>query len=174
MSTAITPAANMFRSKRQEEPEARVGCFSVEVELINHSDELFQKLIPEQPVRSRKVLGRVDTGADLPVLPESLALQLGLPDLGDTADVTLADGSTVQRRLVADLRLSWTSDQGETRRGIFEAVVEPGVTTYPGKPGGPPADMLIGALVLERLDVYADCPGERLVPRVPGRITCRA
>jgi hypothetical protein len=156
-----------------QEPEARVSCFSVEVELTNHSDELFQKLIPEHQVRSRKVRGRVDTGADLPILPEWLALQLGLTDLGDSAEVTLADGSTVKRRVVADLRLCWTSATGETRRGIFEALVEPGITTYPDKPGRPPADMLIDAMVLERLDLYADCPGEQLVPRKPGEITFR-
>jgi hypothetical protein len=173
MSTAIPLAADVVRGELREEPEARVSCFPVEVELINHSDELFQKLIPEQPVRSRKILGRVDTGADLPILPEWLARELGLPDF-DQVEVVLADGREVNRKTVSSLNLSWTAPDGEVRRGVFEAVVEPGVTTYPGKPGGPPADMLIGAMVLERLDLYADCPGERLVPRVPGRITCRA
>jgi hypothetical protein len=163
MSTAIT----------LQESEARVSCFSVEVELTNLSDEFFQKLIPDQQIRSKKVWSRVDTGADLSVVPERLAQELGLPE-ADRLRMTLANGQEVTRHTVT-LRQSWTAPEGDTRSGIFEAVVEPGVSTYPcGESGAKQAHMLIGAMALQRWDVYADCPGKQLVPRVPGKITCFA
>lgn len=55
----------------------------------------------------------------------------------------------------------------------FETLEEPGITTYRDQPGRPPADMLIGAMVLERLDLYADCPGEQRVSGKPGEIPFR-
>jgi hypothetical protein len=154
--------------------EAPVGCFSVEVELTNHSDELLQQLIPEHEVRSKRVWGRVDTAADLPILPERLAKELGLPQF-DRLKLTLANGGEVVRTTVSSLKMAWTTPDGEVRQGVFEAVVEPDVETYPGgESGAGQADMLIGAAVLQRWDVYADCPGHRLVPRRPGEVTCFA
>jgi hypothetical protein len=150
-----------------------VGCFSVEVELTNHSDELFQKLVPDHEIRSKRVWGRVDTAADLSVVPEWLVQELGLPE-ADRLRMAVADGREVTRQTVT-LRLSWTAPEGDTRSGIFEAVVEPGVESYPGGEfGATQADMLIGAMALQRWDVYADCPGHQLVPRRPGVVTCFA
>jgi predicted aspartyl protease len=135
-----------------------VGCFSVDVELTNHSDELFQQLIPGHQVRSTKVQGLVDSGATMPILPEQVASALGLPDSGQVAEVTLADGSTITRRIFSDLKLQY-----QDRSGIFDAVVEPGRQ-----------ETIIGAIVLERLDLLVDCPREKLIPRKPGKLTFRA
>jgi predicted aspartyl protease len=135
-----------------------LSCFSVEVELSNRSDELLRQLIPEHEVRRELVWGRVDSGADLPILPEQLAVRLGLPDSGQLAEVTLADGSILTRRIVSDLKLRW-----QDRWGIFDAIVEPGRE-----------DLLIGALVLERLDLLVDCRQEQLVPRHPNGVRFRA
>jgi hypothetical protein len=128
-----------------------LSCFSVEVELSNRSDEHLLQLVPEHEVRRELVWGRVDSGADLPILPEELAARLGLADSGQLAEVTLADGSIVNRRIVSDLKLRW-----QDRWGVFDAIVEPGRE-----------DLLIGALVLERLDLMVDCRQEQLVPRHP-------
>jgi predicted aspartyl protease len=132
-----------------------VSCFSVEVDLINHSDELFRQLVPEHQVRSARVRGLIDSGASMPVLSGRLAAELGLPDSGQIAEVTLADGSTIERKIVTDLKLGW-----QDRWGLFDAVVEPGRE-----------DLLIGAIVLERLDLLVDCRGAQLIPRKPGKLT---
>jgi hypothetical protein len=173
MSTALAPPQRALVRQQGPHQEARVGCFSVEVELTNHSDELFQKLVPDHEIRSKRVWGRVDTAADLSVVPEWLAQELGLPE-ADRLRMTLADGREVTRQTVT-LRLSWTAPEGDIRSGIFEAVVEPGVESDPGGEfSARQADMLIGAMALQRWDVYADCPGHQLVPRRPGVITCFA
>ena len=52
-----------------ERGSKQVSCFSVEVELINHSDELFQQLEPERQVRSARVRGPVDSGVACPSYP---------------------------------------------------------------------------------------------------------
>jgi predicted aspartyl protease len=135
-----------------------VSCFSVEFELINYSDELFHQLVSEHQVRSVRVQGLIDSGASMPVISERLATELGLPDSGQTAEVALADGSTVERRIVTALKLGW-----QDRCGLFDAVVEPGRE-----------DLLIGAIVMERLDLLVDCRREQLIPRKPGTLTFRA
>jgi predicted aspartyl protease len=141
-----------------ERGSKQVSCFSVEVELINYSDELFQQLEPEHQVRSARVRGPVDSGASMPIIPEQVADELGLPDSGQTAEVTLADGSVIDRKIVTALKLGW-----QDRWGLFDAVVEPGRQ-----------DILIGAIVMERLDLLVDCRREQLIPRKPGVLTFTA
>jgi predicted aspartyl protease len=100
-----------------------------------------------------KLLGVVDSGATRLVLPESVAIQLGLPDAGETR-VRYADGRSVTRRVVRD-----ASVQLLGRQGVFKAIVEPGRT-----------DALIGAIVLEDLDFLVDCTKQALYPRDPDMI----
>ena len=92
----------------------------------------------------------VDSGATKLVLPEALVKELGLPR-GDKIKVRYADGRTAQRRGAEGVYVELLG-----RHGTFTAVVEPNRDTA-----------LLGAIVLEDLDLLVDCPNERVVPRDP-------
>ncbi len=162
MSTVTNPTSRWSApadEARQPQRDKSMSCFQVEVELTNYSDELLHQLIPEQEVRRIKVRGPVNSGASMIVLSERIATELGLPELaGQLAEVTLADGSTVTRKVAGALKLQY-----QDRYGLFDAVVEPGRQ-----------DIIIGALVLERLDLLVDCRREQLIPRKPGKLTFHA
>jgi hypothetical protein len=80
---------------------------------------------------------------------------LGLPAAGQVA-VKFADGRWEPKSVVGDVQVKI---QGLS--SIFTAVVEPGR-----------ADALIGAIVLEELDLVPDCTRQALLPRDPcGLIT---
>jgi plasmid stabilization system protein ParE len=162
MSTVTNPTTR-WSAPADEAPQPQrdksMSCFQVEVELTTYSDELLHQLIPEQEVRRTKVRGPVDSGASMIVLSERIATELGLPELaGQLAEVTLADGSTVTRKVAGALKLQY-----QDRYGLFDAVVEPGRQ-----------DIIIGALVLERLDLLVDCRREQFIPRKPGKLTFHA
>jgi predicted aspartyl protease len=97
--------------------------------------------------------GVVDTGAARLVLPESVAADLGLEDVGETR-VRHADGRVAQRRMAGPVQLSYLG-----RRGTFTALVEPERESA-----------LIGAIVMEDLDLIADCTSQTLQPRDPKQI----
>ena len=132
-----------------------MGRFSVEVELANNDDLALVRrgiLAPEQ-VRRTRVRGVVDTGATRLVLPAAVAEQLGLTPSGEV-DVRYADGRSERRPLVGDIHLSYIG-----RSGLFNAIVEPQRQSA-----------LIGAIVLEDLDLIPDCVNQTLIPRDPDRI----
>ncbi|MGH7223077.1 MAG: clan AA aspartic protease [Gemmataceae bacterium] len=129
-----------------------MGRITVEVELSNGEDLVLAKkgvLAPDK-VRRLRVAGLVDSGACYLVLPESIVLQLGLPEKGQTA-VRYADRRTETRKVVSQVYLELLG-----RDGTFKAIVEPGRT-----------DALIGAIVLEDLDLLVDCRTQTLQPRDP-------
>ncbi|RJP34504.1 MAG: hypothetical protein C4547_10795 [Phycisphaerales bacterium] len=132
-----------------------MGRFSVEIELANNKDlDLASEgFLPPSDVRRVCVRGVVDTGATRLVLPEPVAAQLGLADVGDTA-VRYADGRTAQRRMVGGIHLTYLG-----RSSVFNAIVEPGRESA-----------LIGAIVMEDLDLVADCTHQTLAPRDPRHI----
>lgn len=101
-------------------------------------------------VRTAKVEGWVDTGAAHLVLPKSVVDRLGLPVAGQTK-ATLADGTVRIRDYVKQVWLS----MGD-RDGVFKAIVEPNRE-----------DALIGAIVMEDLDMVADPVTGRCIPRHP-------
>ena len=76
--------------------------------------------------------------------------QLGLPVVGKVA-CRYADGRTAEKAVVADVHLELLG-----RPSIFTAVVEPGRK-----------DALIGAFVLEELDLIVDPAHQKLLPRDP-------
>ena len=84
------------------------------------------------------------------MLPESAVGALGLRETGETS-VRFADGRRVKRKVVGDVELSIFG-----RTGVFSAVVEPGRD-----------DALVGAIVLEELDLIVDCVSQKLKPRDP-------
>jgi predicted aspartyl protease len=133
----------------------KMGRLTVEVELANNEDVLKAEAgtLAVDQVRRVRVPGIVDTGAARLVLPQSVVVQLGLPPRGE-ATVRYADQRTATRPIVRNV---WLRLQG--REGLFSAIVEPDR-----------ADALIGAIVLEELDLIVDCITQTLHPRDPDRI----
>ncbi len=129
-----------------------VGRFSVEFEIANSEDLVRAKdgTLPRDQVRRLRITGVVDPGAATLVLPQAVVKQLGLP-LGDKNQVRYADGRRAQRR---EAEAAYVELLG--RHDTFKALVEPKRTTA-----------LIGAMVLESLDLLVDCRRQRLVPRDP-------
>jgi len=129
-----------------------MGRFSVEFEVANYGDvTLMQRgMLPPDQVRRETVRGVVDSGAALLVLPQAVVKRLGLP-LGDPVKVRYADGRRARRREVKGVYLQLLG-----RDGTFTAIVEPKRETA-----------LLGAIVLEDLDLLVDCTAQRIVPRDP-------
>ena len=103
----------------------------------------------EADVRRTTVEGVVDTGAVSLVIPEEIATELGLRHWG-TRTVVYADERR-EARPVTDV----TIELGELATRT-EAIVGPARS-----------EVLIGQLVLEALDLIADCRNGTLAPRHP-------
>ena len=133
----------------------QMGRFAVEVELTNNEDRTLAEagVIPPEKVRRARIQGVVDTGAARLVLPASVVKQLGLPAAGK-AKVRYADQRTGTRQRVSNVLLELLG-----RESVFTAVVEPKRETA-----------LIGAIVLEELDLVVDCTTQKLHPRDPNWI----
>jgi predicted aspartyl protease len=136
-----------------------MGRVAVEVELANNEDLVLVHLgmLPVEKVRRVRLPGFIDTGATRLMLPASAVAQLGLTP-SDKTTVRYADGRTLERDVVYNV---WLTLQG--RGGIFTAVVEPHHT-----------DALIGAIVLEDLDLLVDCKKNSIYPRDPNTIISEA
>jgi predicted aspartyl protease len=132
--------------------QTKMGRFSVEFVLANNRDVV--SLPVGEPVVDRvkhvTLSGVVDSGAARLVLPQRVADELDLRVEGRTT-VRYADRRREQRPLVSNV---WLELLG--RHGVFSAVVEPERN-----------DALIGAIVLEELDLLVDCPTQSLYPREP-------
>lgn len=132
-----------------------MGRFSVDIIVANNRDVLLAKpqdRIPES-ILHRSVSAVVDTGAARLVIPQFLVDSLDLIADGETT-VRYADNRRATRKVVSNV---WLQLLG--RHGVFSAVVEP------DRP-----DALLGAIVLEELDLIVDCTTQTLHPREPDRI----
>ena len=136
----------------KQEGDNGMGRVTVEVELTNHQDSVLAShgALAADKVRHVRVSGLVDTGASSLVVPKSVAVQLGVPPAGKTR-VRYADQRKATRNLVSDVQVDLFG-----RQGTFTAIVEPNRT-----------DLLIGAIVLEALDLLVDCRTQKLRPRDP-------
>lgn len=132
-----------------------MGRVMVEVKVTNHRDMLFAEAgtLPSEKVRRLQITGVVDSGANWLVLPETVATQLGLP-AGGVCTVRYADGRSAERPLVEEVNVEVLG-----RHGVFRAIVEPDRTTA-----------LLGAIVLEDMDLLVDCVKQALVPRDPNQM----
>jgi clan AA aspartic protease len=132
-----------------------VGRVHVQVELASNYEVMMAELnmLPADKVHRVTVEALVDTGATRLILTPEIVEQLGL-----TSDrkqkVVYADRREAERDLVTNV---WLRLQG--RDGIFSAVVEPSR-----------AEPLIGAIVMEDLDLLVDCSRQMVVPRDPNTI----
>ena len=132
-----------------------MGRFSVEFAVANFRD--VARLAPGVPVLENVkhvvVSGLVDSGATRLVLPQYVVDQLQLTVDGETT-VRYADHRQEKRPRVSGV---WLELNG--RNGVFSAVVEPARS-----------DALIGAIVLEELDLLVDCTTQSLYPRDPNMV----
>jgi hypothetical protein len=126
----------------------------VELEVANYGDLTLMNrgLLPPDQVRRETVQAVVNSGATKLVLPQVVVKRLGLP-LGDKILVRYADGRRVRREGAEGVYVQLLG-----RHGTFTAIVEPKRTTA-----------LVGAIVLEDLDLLVDCTAQRVVPRDPRR-----
>ena len=132
-----------------------MGRVVVQFELSNYSDlKMVERgfLTPDK-VRKVAMQGVVDTGSTRLVLPSGVATLLGLPVTGQ-ATIRYADHRRESREVVGDAHVQLLG-----RGGVFSAVVEPARS-----------DALLGAIVMEDLDLVVDCTGQRVEPRDPNGI----
>jgi predicted aspartyl protease len=137
----------------QDQGANGVGRFSVELEVVNYADLIRAQdgTLPADRVRREIVRAVVDSGATKLVLPEPVVKRLGLPLGEKKIKVRYADGRRVQRREAEGAYVKLLG-----RHDTFSAIVEPSRDTA-----------LIGAMVLEGLDLLVDCQTQRVVPRDP-------
>jgi predicted aspartyl protease len=135
--------------------DTQMGRVALQVDLANHRDIVRAEdgTIAPDKVRRARVPAIVDTGAAVLVLPKTVAAHLGVPADGKTK-VRYADNRRATRALVSDVDVELCG-----RHGTFTAVVEPNRS-----------DVLIGAIVLEALDLLVDCRTQTLQPRDPNEI----
>lgn len=126
---------------------AKMGEIRTKVLLTNAVDKALaaQGKLPLGDVRKLEVDAVVDTGAVSSVLPPQVAETLGLISRGKRV-AQLADGHnevvSVTGPIVFEIM---------TRNSIDDALILGD-------------EVLIGQTVLEKLDLLADCPNQRLVP----------
>lgn len=132
-----------------------MGRVTVEVPLANYRDIILAEdgKLSSGEIRRASVSGIVDSGAARLVLPPNVVEDLGLPQDGETG-VRYADQRTARRPIVRNV---WLELCG--RGSVFSAIVEPDRK-----------DALIGAIVLEELDLIIDCTRNEVRPRDPDRI----
>ena len=104
----------------------------------------------ESDIRRSTIDAIVDTGAVTLVLPQNVMERLGLEHRG-TAFVTYADERREERPLAGPVTV-----QIGNRSMSTDCVVGP-----------PLSEPLIGQVVLETLDLIADCTNRTLTPRYP-------
>ena len=107
-----------------------------------------QELRDESTVRRTTVDGVVDTGAVMLMLPENVVSRLGLATLREVV-VTYADERNETRQVAGPVTV-----QIANRFMTADCVVGP-----------PLSEPLIGQIVMEALDLVADCTNRTLAPR---------
>ena len=142
----------MFTIMEKSDRNPSVGRFSVDFVLTNHEDVIAVQLgvLPADKIRRIQLSGLVDKGSMRLVLPSTAVAALGLAPAGRIT-VQFADGRRDERDTVGDAEVEIGG-----RSSVFTAVVEPGRS-----------NALIGAIVMEELDLIADCTSQKLLPRDP-------
>ena len=127
-----------------------MGEIVVDAELENPLDRgHFERGFGEESdIRRTTVRAIVDTGAVLPMLPQNVVERLGVSTRG-TVIVTYADERKEERPIAGPIALRLCN-----RFMSVDCVVGP-----------PLSEPLIGQIVLEALDLIADCTNRSLGPR---------
>ena len=121
---------------------------SMKLENTGDREIVSEGLRDESTVRRATVDGVVDTGAVMLVLPEDVVGRLGLRTRGKVV-VTYADERRELRQVAGPVTVQ-IGDRGM----IAECIIGP-----------PLSEPLIGQVVLESLDLVADCANRTLGPR---------
>ncbi len=133
---------------------ASMGITYADIELIRSDDlALFDEgYIQEDQIRRYIVRALVDSGASMLTIPESIKNQLRLRKLDDQ-QAELADGSIINVEVVGPVEIRF-----ENRMAIVSALVIPGE-----------AEVLLGAIPMQAMDVLIDPKQERLIvnPKSP-------
>src|SRR5207247_5271551 len=155
ISPVIQPGSFRGGAFMKRERDNSMGRVAVEIKLTNHQDSVLagDGTIAADTVRHVRVSGLVDPEASYLVLPKSVAVQLGVP-AADKAIVRSVDRRKAMRNVVSDVQVDLLG-----RQGTFRAIVEPNRD-----------DVLIGAIVLEDLNLLVDCRTQPLRPRPPAGI----
>ena len=128
-----------------------MGEIVVNVGLENYVDRrIVERGISGDPVRATRLDGIVDTGAIMLMLPQNVVERLGLDSIR-TAIVTYADERREERPVAGPVAIEVCG-----RAMVTECLVGP-----------PLSEALIGQIVLEGLDLVADCANRTLAPRTP-------
>jgi len=155
MATAMTWRILQPDGTVNHVPGETVGTFYVEFKIANGDDLALARrgLMPADEVRTATLSGLVDTGAARLVLPAWVVEKLDFPGQGTTR-VRYADHRRAEKKVVSQVQLYLLG-----RTGSFTAIVEPDRK-----------DALLGAFVLEELDLLVDPLNGRLLPRDPTMI----
>jgi predicted aspartyl protease len=135
---------NRFRGK--------VGRVTIQFPVANNDDLVAVRLgvLDAKKVRRITIKGTIDPGATQLVLPLSVVKKLGLRITGKIG-VAYAD----RRKATVDLAEgAYVEILG--RHGLFNAIVEPARRIA-----------LVGAIVLETLDLLVDCTNQKVLLRDP-------
>ena len=126
-----------------------MGQVRVEVVLRNAREVVLARLghLPAAQVHTTTVDALIDTGTMRSVLPPFIAEQLGLLRLTRTA-TQMADGRWGEAEVTEPFYVELLG-----RQAVAEALVMG-------------AHVLLGATVLEGVDLVVDCPRQRLIPNV--------
>lgn len=128
--------------------EKEMGLVYADIELISGDDLALHRRghINEDEVRRMVVNVLVDSGALMLAINEEIKTQLGLQQV-ETSTAQLADGTFIEVELVGPVEVRFAN-----RRSIVDAMV---------LPGG--AELLLGAIPMEAMDVLVDPKQRRLV-----------
>ncbi len=133
-----------------------MGVFAAEIELSNEVDEALVRRGEQAAatVRREIVSAVVDSGATMLVIPADLGERLGL-DVLDHKFIGIADGSVIECNVVGPVKVRYGD-----RTSIGSAIAMPAR-----------ANVLLGALQMEEMDLIIDPLAQRLIPnpRSPDR-----
>ena len=125
-----------------------MGTVIVKIEIVRAGDiTAFQDgFIKKSDIRSMKVRAIVDSGSYMMAINENIAQQLKLAKI-DEKNITLADGSQDVFDVVGPVIVKF-----ENRRATCSTIVLPGN-----------AEVLLGAIPMEEMDVLIDPKEQRLI-----------
>ena len=127
-----------------------MGEIIVDIELENADDRSLVRLgyRDEDSVRRETISAVADTGARMLALPQDVVDRLGLLEFDSVATI-YADGRSGELSVAGPLVLHIVGRRMQTDCVVVPTGAEP----------------LVGQIVMERLDLIADCANQTLTPR---------
>lgn len=138
-----------YRPRFTRHPEDCMGEIRETIQLENALDRggFEANYIQEDEIRSVEIEAIADTGARTLALPEDVVERLGVKKQREVK-VSYADDRREMRDIVGPINVTVAG-----RTTVVDAIVLPAGS-----------QVLLGQIILERLDLVADCVEERLVP----------